>query len=367
MARRFITAVSLLLLASITAAAENVEPVTLVMPVAYGGHLSGLGTPAVAFARLIKERSKGALVLEVKQPGEGINAYDILDKVSDGSIDSGFTTSSFWAAKIPAAALFAGYPFGPDGKTYLAWFKEGNGRTLYQELYDHAGFKVHALPCAFGGGETGGWFAKEIKSRKDIEGLRMRIFGLGARVMAKLGATTLIVPGKDLAKAFSKKEIDAAELYTPAADREQGLQDKVKLIYIPGWHQPETVLEFIVNRDRWDELTEEQRQLIEGACKDLLQSTFDRSPKVQAEALGGYISQGVHVETWPEDVLEALRSAWTELAKEEGERDYFFQEVLEDIEKFRARQALPQTGGAPASAPPKAAPARPNPRTGATR
>jgi TRAP-type mannitol/chloroaromatic compound transport system substrate-binding protein len=368
MARRFITAVSLLLLASVSAGAEDSEPVTLVMPVVYGGHLSGLGTPAVNLARLVKERSKGALVLDVKQPGEGIGAYDILDKVSDGSIDAGFTTPSFWAAKIPAAALFAGFPFGPDGKTYLAWFKDGNGRMLYQELYDHADFKVHALPCAFGGAETGGWFAKEIKSKKDIEGLRMRIFGLGARVMAKLGATTLIVLGKDLPKAFEKNEIDAAELYTPAADREQGLQDKVKLIYVPGWHQPETVLELIINRDRWEALTEEQRTLIEGACRDMLKSTLEESAKLQAKALGGYISQGVRVETWPEDVLEAMRSAWTELAKDEGERDYFFHEVLEDIEKFRARQALPkQTGSAPASPPPQDAPARANPRTGATR
>jgi hypothetical protein len=52
------------------------------------------------------------------------------------------------------------------------------------------------------------------------------------------------------------------------------------------------------------------------------------------------------------------------LAKEEGERDYFFQEALEDIEKFRAKQPLPEeTGTAPVSAAPQTAPARSsNPR-----
>lgn len=355
---RFLAALALMLLGSFTAAAEDGEPVTLAMPVIYGSHLPGLGTPAVNLARLVKERSKGALILEVKQPGEGISANDILDKVSDGSIDAGFTTPSFWAAKIPAAALFAGFPFGPDGKTYLAWFKQGNGATLYQELYDHAGFKVHALPCAFGGAETGGWFAKEIGSKKDIEGLRMRIFGLGARVMAKLGATTVIVPGKDLPKAFEKKEIDAAELYPPAADREQGLHEKAKLIYLPGWHQPETVLEFIINRDRWNELTDAQREMIEGACRDLLQGTLGESAKLQNEALAELAKHdGVRIVTWPAEVLEALRSAWTELAKEEGERDYFFQAVLEDIEKFRARLTLPnQTASPPVTPSPKSLP-----------
>ena len=99
-------------------------------------------------------------------------------------------------------------------------------------MYDHAGVKVHVMPCAFGGAEAGGWFAKEIKSKNDLKGLRMRIFGLGARVMSGAGATTVLIPGSKIASAFDKKEIDAAELYTPAVDIDQPFRDKVKLIYI---------------------------------------------------------------------------------------------------------------------------------------
>jgi TRAP-type mannitol/chloroaromatic compound transport system substrate-binding protein len=364
MAPRVPALLALILLASFPAKGEDTKPVTLVTPIIYGTHLPGLGAPAVDLAKLIKERSGGMLTLDLKQPGKGTNAYEILDKVADGSIDAGFTTASFWAAKIPAAALFAGFPFGPDGKAYLDWFEIGNGRKLYQELYDHAGVKVHVLPCAFGGAETGGWFAKEIASKKGIKGLRMRIFGLGARVMAKLGATPMLVPGSDLPKAFDKKQIDAAELYPPAADRPQGLQEKVKLIYVPGWHQPETVLELIVNQDRWNALSDAQRGMIEGACRDMLQSTLASSAQLQAEALAALASDGVRIAPWPDEVLAALRAAWTELAKEEGERDYFFQEALEDIEKFRAKQPLPEeTGTAPVSAAPQTAPARSsNPR-----
>ena len=133
------------------------------------------------------------------------------------------------AAEIPAATLFGGFPFGPDAAGYLAWFDGGNGRKLYQEMYDQAGFKVHVIPCAFGGGEAGGWFAKEITAKKDLEGLRMRIFGLGARVMSRVGVVPVLVPGGALPKAFDKGDIDAAELYTPAVDREQGLVSTIVL------------------------------------------------------------------------------------------------------------------------------------------
>jgi len=329
---------ALLLLPAWRAWAAEAEPVRLVTPVVYGTHLPGLGEPAARLAKLLEERSGGALVLDLKQPGDGTKPDEILDKVSSGSVDAGFATASFWAAKLPAAALFSGFPFGPDAKEYLDWFEDGSGRKLYQEMYDHAGFKVRVMPCAFGGAEAGGWFAKEIKTTEDIKGLRMRIFGLGGRVMSRLGAITVLVPGGDLPAAFEKGEIDAAELYPPAVDERQGLKDKVKLIYVPGWHQPETVLELIINQDRWNVLSDHQRGLIDGACLATLQATLADSAKLQAEALANFAAKdGVRVENWPEDVLSSLRSAWTEIAKEEGDQDYFFKAVLDDIEKFRAK------------------------------
>jgi TRAP-type mannitol/chloroaromatic compound transport system substrate-binding protein len=338
MKRKALASVALLLSAFRALGAEG-EPVTLVTPVVYGTHLPGLGEPALELATLIKERSGGTLMLDLKQPGDGTEPQEILDKVSAGGVDAGFATASFWAARIPAAPLFSGFPFGPDARTYLDWFANGDGKRLYQEMYDQAGFKVHVLPCAFGGAEAGGWFAKEIKSKKDIEGLRMRIFGLGAQVMAELGAKTVLMSGAQLPDAFAKHEIDAAELYTPAVDRLAGLQEQVKLIYMPGWHQPETVLEFLVNQDRWAGLSDAQRQAIEGACDALLHSSLASSASLQAEALSALAQAGVRIANWPEDVLAALREAWTKIAAEESDHDYFFKTVLADIDEFRAKSA----------------------------
>jgi TRAP-type mannitol/chloroaromatic compound transport system substrate-binding protein len=343
---------ALMLVPGVSSARAETAPVVLVTPLAYGTHMPGLGDSATELASLVKERSGGSLQLDLKQPGDGTTPDEILDKVSDGKVDAGFSTASFWAAKLPAAALFAGFPFGPDAKTYLDWFDNGNGRSLYQEMYDHAGIKVHVVPCAFGGAEAGGWFAKEIKSKDDLKGLRMRIFGLGARVMAEVGVTTVLLPGGKIVSAFDKKEIDAAELYTPAVDIEEGLKDKVKLIYMPGWHQPETVLELIVNKARWDGLTAEQRTLLDGACKTLLQQSLADSAGLQAEALAELTAKdGVRILTWPDDVLAALKDAWGKVAKDEGDQDYFFRFVLDDIEKFTAKSAAVE-GVQPSLAPP---------------
>jgi TRAP-type mannitol/chloroaromatic compound transport system substrate-binding protein len=326
------------------AAADAAEPTRLVTPLAYGTHLPGLGASAKQLARIVKQRSAGALELELKEPGDGTQPQEILDKVADGAVDAGFATASFWAAKLPAAPLFSGYPFGLDAEAYLAWYERGDGRALYQEMYDHAGINVHVMPCAFGGGEAGGWFAKEVRTPDDVKSLRLRFFGLGGRVMARLGATTVLVPGSELAAAFEKNEIDAAELYPPAVDERYGLKDEVKLIYMPGWHQPETVLELIVNKDRWRALSAQHRELLERACRDNLRASRDETAKLQLDALTRLAKEGVRIEPWPDAVLAAFRDAWSEIAKVEGERDYFFRTVLEDLDRFRDQ---------PATAPPE--------------
>jgi len=331
-----------LLHAGVAAAADTV---VLVTPLAYGTHLPGLGAPARQLAKALKERSGGTLQLDIKEPGDGTLPHEILDKVSDGKVDAGFSTAGFWAAKLPAASLFGGFPFGPDAAGYLAWLRQGNGRALYQEMYDQAKVTVHVIPCGFGGAEAGGWFAKAITSKDDIEGLRMRIFGLGARVMSRIGAVPVLVPGSELVEAFKDGKIDAAEVYTPAVDRTLGLQDAVKRLYMPGWQQPATVFELLINKDRWQALGPERQSVIETTCGERLQATLAESATLQASALAALTNQdGVEVLPWPDDVLDALREAWGEVAREEGVRDYFFKEVLGDIEKFEAAQGVQNAG-----------------------
>jgi TRAP-type mannitol/chloroaromatic compound transport system substrate-binding protein len=318
------------LLFGLAAAAIAAEPVRLTMPIAYGTHLPGIGDSAVKLVKLVAERSGGALQLDLKEPGDGTNPQEILEKVAGGEVAAGF-----------------------DAKTYVDWFSAGNGRKFYRDLYQQANLRVHVIPCGFGGGETSGWFAKEIKTRDDLKGLRMRIFGLGARVMAKLGATAVLVPGGKLGEAFDRKEIDAAEFLTPTIDLKQGLQEHVKLLYIPGWHQPETVLELLVNRDKWDALGSERQTLLEGACKDLMATTIADNAKLQAQALAQLTAKGVRMETWSGDLPKAFRDAWNEVAKEESDRDIYFRVVLTDLENFRAQRRAQAEPPAMPPLPPK--------------
>ena len=264
--------------------ALRAEPIRLVTAMVYGSHLPGLGEPALDLAKRIKLLSNDTIELDLKQPGEVAQPQEILEKVSQGTIAAGFSTASFWAAKMSAASLFSGFPFGLDATGYVEWFYAGNGLKLYQEMYDQAGYKVHVIPCAFGGAETAGWFAKEILIKDDIKGLRMRIFGLGGRVMSRAGATPCW-SRRHLGRGLRQAPDRCGRALSPAADRRQDLQSHVKLIYAPGWHQPETVLELLINKEKWAALSDQQQALIETACQASMLTTLASSAKLQRDAL----------------------------------------------------------------------------------
>jgi hypothetical protein len=85
-------------------------------------------------------------------------------------------------------------------------------------------------------------------------------------------------------------------------------------------------------------LDDGQQGIIETACKAMLLRTLAESPRLEADALADLVSKsGVRVEPWPEDVMDALRSSWEAVAKEEGDRDAFFQAVFDDLARFRAK------------------------------
>ena len=189
-------------------AAHAADKLLLKTPIAFSTALPGLGSPIPRVAEQLDLMSGGTLRMKVYEPGKLVPAFEILDAVSTGKINSGYTTAGYWAGKIPAAPLFSAVPFGPEAGEYMAWLYYGNGMNLYQEMYDQAGYNVHVMPCAVIAPETSGWFAKEINTPEDLDGLKMRFFGLGGKVMQKLGVATSLLPGGEIFPALEKGAID---------------------------------------------------------------------------------------------------------------------------------------------------------------
>ncbi len=313
---------------------KKVKSVELKVPVAFGTHLPSLGDGILYIADRIETVSGGSLTMAVHEPGELVAPNEILDAVSKGSVNAGYATAGYWVGKMPAAPLFSAVPFGPDAAEYLAWLYYDDGMDLYQEMYDNAGYNVHVLLAAIIPPETSGWFADPIESTDDLDGLRMRFFGLGAEVMQKFGVQTSLLPGGEIFAALEKGAIDATEYSLPVVDQRLGFHQLVKHNYYPGWHQQATTFELLINKDVWNGLTDQQRMILEVITKASVADSFAHGEALEgAEIKRNATEYGVTNHYWSDAMLAEYKAAWLEVV-EEQKADPFFAKVWADFSEF---------------------------------
>lgn len=336
-----LTALTLLLTAPLAAddgqhVADKTKTLLLKTPSAYSTALPGLGTVMPRVAKQIDLMSAGTLKMKLYEPGKLVAPFEILEAVSSGKVNSGFTTAGYWGGKIPAAPLFTAVPFGPEAGEYMGWLYYGNGLKLYQEMYDQAGYNIHVLPCTVVSPETSGWFSKEINSIEDLQGLKIRFFGLGGKVLQRLGAAVSLIPARDIFPALEKGAIDATEFATPAIDQRLGFQKIAKYNYFPGWHQQGTIIELLINKDVWNGMSAQHRAILDNACKAAMTDSYAEGEAIQHVAMNKNMkAHGVQIRYWSPEMLSAFEKTWNEIAKEESEKDPFFAKVWADMSEFR--------------------------------
>jgi TRAP-type mannitol/chloroaromatic compound transport system substrate-binding protein len=332
----------LLSLVGATTLAVAEEKLLLKMQVYVSTNLKGLGTTPRWLAEHLQQASGGNLRIKLYEPGKLIPPSEILQAVHAGQVDAGFTTAGFHAGVLGTkASIFSAVPFGPDAPEFLAWIYHGGGRALWQQMYDDKDYQVHSIPCGILAPETSGWFARPIDSPEDLRGLRMRFFGLGGLVMEKLGVSTSLLPGGEVFPALEKGAIEATEYSMPAIDERLGLYKILKYNYYPGWHQPATLLETLINKTTWQDMTQAQQTLLEMGCKAAMLDGFALGEAIQFPAMKRNLQQrGVENRYWSESMLALFRTKWQEVVAEESAKDPAFKRIWDDLSAFRQDYAV---------------------------
>lgn len=326
--------------------AANEKKVLLKVPICFATSLPGLGSTIKWIEERIEVASNGSVVMKVYEPGKLVAPFEILESVSTGKVNAGYSISGYWEGKIPGASIFSTVPFGPEAGEFLAWMWYGNGRKLYQKMYDDTGFNVHVIPCGIIAPETSGWFAKPIQSINDMKGLKMRFYGLGGKAMQKLGVSVSLLPGGEIFPALEKRAIDATEFSMPAIDARLGFYKVVKNNYFPGWHQQATLFELLINKKVWNGLSESQKMIIEMMCAAATADSFAYTEAIQGQVIKKNVQErGVKIHYWSDEMLNTFRKAWEEVATELAGQSSMFKEAWEDLSAFRKEYKFWQTYG----------------------
>ena len=309
------------------------KPVRWKMASSFSGNLVLLGTQGHFVEERVQTLSGGTMELRFFEPGALVPALEIFDAVSTGSVNAGWTGSGYWAGKVPALQFFTAVPFGPDAGEGLAWMYYGGGLEMMQEIY--ARHNIYSQPCSLISPEGSGWFTKEINSVEDLQGLKMRFFGLGAKVMEKLGVSTQLLAAGDIFPALELGTIDATEFSNPAIDLDLGFYQVAKHYYFPGWHQPMSMIELMINLDDWNSLTNTQQEIINAVCRESLLQGFAHGEAIQFSALQELQAKGVTVHRWSPEIMESLKTAWDEVVEEEAANNDEFARVWNSLKEFR--------------------------------
>lgn len=293
----------------------------------------GLGTAANTLAKLITEMSGGRLSVKVYGAGELVGAFEIFDAVSQGTAEMGHGAAYYWKGKTEAAQFFSAVPFGLNAQEMNGWLYHGGGLELWQSVYEPFGI----IPAAAGntGVQMAGWFNREINSVDDLKGLKMRIPGLGGEVLRRAGGTPVSLPGGEIFTSLKTGAIDATEWVGPYNDLAFGLHKAARYYYYPGWHEPGTTLEAIINKKAFQTLPKDLQSIVMNACKVANQDMLAEYTARNQIALDTLVNKhNVDLRQLPDEVLNALKILSHEVVAEVAEKDDITRKVYESFKIF---------------------------------
>jgi TRAP-type mannitol/chloroaromatic compound transport system substrate-binding protein len=282
---------------------------------------------AEVLAERVAALSGGMFRIRPYPAGEIVPPLQVLDAVQQGTVQANHTASYYFTGKNPALAFDCGVPFGLTARQQFAWLYHGGGMELMRELF--ADFNVLSFPAGSTGVQMGGWFKREVQTLADLKGLKMRIPGLGGEVMSRLGVTVQVLAGGDIYPALERGAIDATEWVGPYDDEKLGFQQVVQNYYYPGWWEPGPTLSFYVNRNAWDELPDEYREMFSSAATDAAMLTTARYDALNPPALDRLLAQGVKLRRFPDDIMRAALEASFELYEEQAAKDQGYRRIYE--------------------------------------
>src|SRR5580692_6697711 len=269
--------------------------------------LPGPGMSAERVAERIGTLSGGRIEITVSAAGEVVPAFEVLDAVGSGVAEMGHTAAFYWQGKEPAAAFFTTVPFGLLPNEHVAWIDAGGGQALWDEIY--APFGVKPFMAGNTGVCMGGWFRREIKSRDDVKGLKVRSLGLGGEVYRRLGGIPQTTSPGEILVALQSGVIDGAEFVGPGSDIALGLYRFAPFYYYPGFNKPNGTGECIVSLKAWASLDDELKAIVAHACAAEASYALAEMERLNVEALATLTTRdNAQLRTFPSDLIAVART-----------------------------------------------------------
>ncbi len=288
---------------------------------------------AETISQRVSALSGGNFQIKPYAAGEIVPGLEVLDAVQAGSVECGHTASYYYKGKNPAFAFGTSVPFGLTAQQQNAWLYEAGGIEAMNEIF--ADFGVISFPAGNTGAQMGGWFKQKLDGLKSLQGLKMRIPGLGGEVMSQLGVNVQVLPGGEVYLALDRGAIDAAEWTGPYDDEKLGFARAARFYYYPGWWEPGPTLNALVNKKAWQKLPNEYKAIFNTACYEANLTMLSRYDTRNGSALQRLIKGGTELVPYDKTILTAAKEVAFQLYADMSTKDQGFRKLFDQWQDFR--------------------------------
>lgn len=244
------------------------------------------------FAKLVNEKSKGALKVEHYPAGQLYKAHDIVGAVVSGALDMGDNLTVVWSKA--AVAEIADIPFlfrdhahakkawdrgGPLFKAYAADIAKKNMITLHMmnfgSLFDLSNNK------------------HQLREPKDFKGMKVRSYGaMAAEALRALGASPVVIDPGEMYLALQRGTIDGLISGVTSIDNRK-LWEVGKFATITG--ATSGIMGVNMNVAKYNSLPDALKRVLQEAGDEAQAWTMDEAIRQDQKSLDFIKSKGVQV------------------------------------------------------------------------
>ncbi len=299
----------------------------------------GLGTGAQRLVDSINSMSAGRLNIKLFAGGELVPPFESFDAVRENKAQMFHASPYYWINKNKSTPFFGAVPGGVTAQEHNAWINYAGGQALWDQLYAEFGLK--SFMAGNSGTQMGGWFLNEINGVEDFKGLKMRIPGLAAEVLNRMGGTAVALPGGEIMPSLQSGAIDATEWVGPWNDLAFGFYKITKYYYGPGFHEPSSVLECGMNLDAFNQLDNDLKKIVEIACEAENSRMLSEFTAANIDAQQKLINKhGVIINNFPKDVFRLMMQISSDVVAETASLGKINKDIYESWSSFKKNARL---------------------------
>ncbi|MBN1856613.1 MAG: TRAP transporter substrate-binding protein DctP [Dehalococcoidia bacterium] len=214
----------------------------------------------------INDATDGRIEMKVESAGAICTALKEFDAIDQGTLDFAGSSTSFNMDKFPWGSMVVQRVGGMSAIENYCW-KLVEGDELCSDLMSDYNVVMPHGSGFVGPPEVFFHSSVKIESLADLKGLKARCSGDCGAVLDRLGASTVMIPPGEIFESMQRGIVDCFEMSCATFNLAMGLHEaNAPYVYIGPSRAPHETWHFFVNKDKWNALPDDLKQIVTDVC-----------------------------------------------------------------------------------------------------